>query len=141
MARSDRKFDLARDARVSIHHPVVAPMLWGEFGVQELAPERVFSAEAGAMRANVSAYLDPDLPPMASRVVVEMTDGQRLEATVFRAHGSPASPLSDHELEHTAWELAGFSSCGVDVKKFLNNAWHLDQASSIAEFAHSLGTA
>jgi 2-methylcitrate dehydratase PrpD len=131
LARGDRAVRNERDARVSIHHSVAAPFLWGAFGVRELDPERVMSPEAIALRENVMAERDDSIPQGGARVVVRMADGSRHEKTVLHARGSIQAPLSDGELEEKVRSLVGLAGTGLDAEKIIAGVWGLDEAPGV----------
>jgi 2-methylcitrate dehydratase PrpD len=131
LARGDRTVGNERDARVSIHHSVAAPFLWGAFGVRELQPERVMSNEAIALRRKVKALRDDSLPQGAARVVVRLTDGRTHEKTVLNARGSSEKPMSDAEVEDKVRSLVALAGTGLDADRIISGVWQLDQAPGV----------
>jgi 2-methylcitrate dehydratase PrpD len=126
LARGDRVVRNARDARVSIHHCVVAPMLWDRAGVEEFSQERVMSDEAVAFRGIVRAELDANSPAGAATVSVRTRSGDTFEATIEQARGSIEKPLSDAELEVKVYDLASERLPEADIAQLLDRLWQLD---------------
>jgi 2-methylcitrate dehydratase PrpD len=128
LARGDRAVNNERDARVSIHHSVAAPFLWGRFGVQELDPAKVMSPEAIAMRAKVTAKLDDRIRQGGTRVSVQLAGGEVHETTVLAARGSIEKPLTDAEVEAKVRGLVAFAATGLDADRVIAGVWGLDRA-------------
>lgn len=131
LARGDRAVRNERDARVSIHYSVAAPFLWGAFGVAELAPDKVMSPEAIALRGKVKAERDDSLPQGAARVVVRLANGTTHETTVLSARGSSEKPLTDADLEAKVREQAALAGTGLDASRIAAGVWGLDAASDV----------
>jgi 2-methylcitrate dehydratase PrpD len=131
LARGDRTVGNGRDARISIHHSVAAPFLWGAFGLAELQPERVMSDEAVALRGKVAAVRDDSLPQGAARVVVRQTDGAQYATTVLHARGSRQAPMTDAEIEEKVGDLVARAGTGLDAARIIANVWQLDQAPGV----------
>ncbi len=131
LARGDRVVRNERDARVSIHHSVAAPFLWGAFGVRELDRERVMSVEAVALRAKVNGERDDTIPQGGSRVLVRLVDGTIHEATVLHARGSIEMPMTDTEIENKVRTLVALAGTGLDAEKMIAGVWGLDAAPGV----------
>lgn len=126
LARGDREVRNAREARVSIHHCVAAPFLWGRAGVEEFSQKRVMSDEAVEFRSIVRTELDANSPVGAATVRVRTHSGDTFEVTVEQARGSIEKPLSDTELEEKVYELAAKRLPEADIAQLLDRLWHLD---------------
>ncbi len=131
LSRGDRPVQNERDARVSIHHSVAAPMLWGRFGVGELEPARVLSPEAQAFRALVHPERDDSLPRGAARVTVRLRDGATHATTVLAARGSLEKPMTDADIEAKVRELVTLAGAGLEADRVIAAVWQLDQAPTI----------
>jgi 2-methylcitrate dehydratase PrpD len=131
LARGDRPVRNAREARVSIHHCVAAPFLWGKAGVDEFAEARVMSDAAVALRTLVRVELDATLPMGAATVIVRTHAGDTYEATVVQARGSLAHPLSDAELEAKVSAAASGSMPAQDIEQSLAMLWQLQNLTTI----------
>lgn len=131
LARGDRVVRNARDARVSIHHCVAAPFLWGEAGVEEFSPERVMGDAAVSFRDLVRAELDTNAPVGAATVIVRTRSGDTFEVTVEQARGSIEKPLTDTELEAKVYELAAMRLPAADIAPLLDRLWQLHDMATI----------
>ena len=131
LARGDREVRNERDARVSIHHSVAAPFLWGAFGVRELDRERVLSTEAMALRAKVKAERDDKIPQGGAKVVVRLADGTTQETTVLHARGSIQKPMTDGEIEDKVRSLVALAGTNLDAEKIVAGVWGLDVAPGV----------
>ena len=131
LARGVRAVRNERDARVSIHHCVAAPFLWGRAGVEEFSPARVMSDEAVAFRGLVRAQLDANSPMGAATVRVRTRGGDTFEATVVQARGSIEKPLSDADLEAKMYELASERLPEASLAQLLETLWQLQDMATI----------
>jgi 2-methylcitrate dehydratase PrpD len=131
LARGDRQVHNERDARVSIHHCVAAPLLWGKAGIEEFSQANVMSDAAIALRHLVRAELDTRLPVGAATVVVRTRLGDTYEATVEHARGSLEKPLSDAELEAKVYALASQHLPKTNIEQCLAMLWQLQNMATI----------
>ena len=129
--RGDREVRNEKDARVSIHHSVAAPFLWGSFGVAELEPAKVMSPEAVLLRSKVKAECDDRMAQGAARVAVHLARGTVHETTIEAARGSLQKPMTDAEIEAKVRELVRLAGTDLDAGHIIASVWGLDQASSV----------
>lgn len=132
LARGDRPVRNERDAKVSIHHSVAAPLVYGRAGVQEFSEVAVSDPAARALREKVRAQLDPSFPTGACQVIVQTRDGKTLEAAVVHAHGSLENPLSDTEIEAKVRDLAAMGKSGCDMDGIIKAMWALEKLPNVA---------
>jgi 2-methylcitrate dehydratase PrpD len=114
LARGDRTVHHERDARVSVHHCVAAPFLWGKARIEEFSQARVMSDAAGA-----------------AAVIVRTKSGDTYEATVDYARGSIEKPLSDAELDAKVYALASGSLSTTNIEQCLAMLWQLQNMPTI----------
>jgi 2-methylcitrate dehydratase PrpD len=131
LARGDRPVGNERDAKVSIHHCVAAPLLRGAGGIAEFAAGFVADPAVIALRAKVRAEVDASLPRGAATVEVRTIGGETRSATVHHARGSEQHPLSDVDLEAKLRENTALGGTGVDPAAAISALWALDQAASV----------
>jgi 2-methylcitrate dehydratase PrpD len=131
LARGDRPVNNERNAKVSIHHCVAAPLLRGAGGVPEFAADFVASPAAVALRAKVKAEVDASMPRGAATVIVRTTDGKQHSATVHHPRGSEQHPLTDAEIETKTRENCALGRSGVDPGPVIAAVWNLDRAGSV----------
>jgi 2-methylcitrate dehydratase PrpD len=136
--RGDRPVRNERDARVSIHHSVAAPFLWGAGGVREFSEPLAMGAEARALREKVRAEVDTKMPNGAAQVAVKTTAGKELEKTVINAKGSFENPLTDAEIEAKTRGQASTNPAGRNIDKVISAVWDLDRAANIGAIMREL---
>jgi 2-methylcitrate dehydratase PrpD len=78
---------------------------------------------------------------LESRVVVTLTDGEQLEASVNRAHGNPADPLTDAERLEKFHECAATSASEAQRERIIDLCARLDSLADVRELAAALGEA
>jgi 2-methylcitrate dehydratase PrpD len=132
LARGDRAVRNDRDAKVSIHHSVAAPLIYGRAGVPEFSEHVVSDPTVRSLREKVRAELDPSFPTGACQVVVQTRDGKTLETTVIHAHGSLENPLSDSEIEAKVRDLAAMGKSGCDMDSIIKAIWGLDKLPNVS---------
>lgn len=132
LARGDRAVRNERDSRVSIHHAVACGLLLGSAGPREFTPVVVDDPAVVAMRAKVSARLDPAMPDGAALVHVTMRSGATLSETVLHARGSLQAPLTDADLEAKLREGVAQNGGRFDADALIDAVWTLDKARSVA---------
>jgi len=135
LARGDRAVHNERDGRVSIHHSVAAPLLWGKAGVAEFSEDHVMHPDAKALREKVKAEVDASMPRGSARVIARTRKGATVEATVLHARGSLENPLSDKDIEAKVRELAAMNGGRFDVDRIIAMAWDLDRLPNAGELA------
>ncbi|HEY6533497.1 MAG TPA: MmgE/PrpD family protein [Acidimicrobiales bacterium] len=100
----------ANQARFSLGYALAVIVLDHQAGIDDFTDERVARPEAQQLVARVRAHRADGEAAAAgpySRVSVLLRTGERLEATVTVAHGSPEDPLTESELSGKFRECAG----------------------------------
>lgn len=138
LERGDRPVNNERDARVSIHHSVAAPFLWGAAGIREFAEAQSMSTQARALREKVRAEVDSKMPNGAAQVIIKTTAGKELEKTVINAKGSFENPLTDAEIETKTRAQASTNPAGRNIDKVIAAVWELDRAPNISGIMRDL---
>jgi 2-methylcitrate dehydratase PrpD len=132
LARGDRVVRNERDTRVSIHHCAAIALLLGRADVADFEMPAVQDPALAALRANVVAECDANLPRGAARVTITLTDGSTHQATIEHPRGSAERPLSDTELAAKYRANAALGDTTSDVEAQLAALWALDRSASIA---------
>lgn len=140
LERGDRTVRNERDARVSIHHSVAAPFLWGAAGVREFGEAKAMSAEARALREKVRAEVDAKMPNGAAQVIITTTAGDQLEKTVVNAKGSFENPLTDAEIEAKTREQARANPVARNIDRIIAAVWSLEGAKDVKGLMRDLAT-
>lgn len=117
-----------REAAVSAQHTAAVCFLYGAAGVDQYTDRCAGDPSVRSLGARVRVEEDPALAIEAALVVVDTTDGRRVETLVPHARGSLARPMSDAELEAKVRDLARFGGTSDRVDAWLAPAWRLDQA-------------
>jgi 2-methylcitrate dehydratase PrpD len=132
LARGDRVVRNERDTRVSIHHCAAIALLLGRADVADFEMPAVQDPALAALRANVVAECDANLPRGAARVTITLTDGGTHQNYVEHPRGSAERPLSDAELAAKYRANAALGDTTSDVEAQLAALWALDRSASIA---------
>jgi 2-methylcitrate dehydratase PrpD len=132
LARGDRVVRNERDTRVSSHHCAAIALLLGRADVADFEMPAVQDPALAALRANVVAECDANLPRGAARVTITLTDGSTHQATIEHPRGSAERPLSDTELAAKYRANAALGDTTSDVEAQLAALWALDRSASIA---------
>jgi 2-methylcitrate dehydratase PrpD len=132
LARGDRVVRNERDTRVSIHHCAAIALLLGRADVADFEMPAVQDPALAALRANVVAECDANLPRGAARVTITLTDGGTHQNYVEHPRGSAERPLSDAELAAKYRANAALGSTTADVEGQIAALWALDRSASIA---------
>lgn len=138
--RGNRHVSNAQDARVSIHHCVAVAFLYGAAGLREFSDEVVHRLAVAELRQRIDVALDPTQPIYAARVEVETNNGELLSAAVADPKGSLRSPLTDHEVEAKARDMAYHGTYHGDIEKVIELVWNLEALDTIEELSRLLGT-
>ncbi len=129
--RGDREIQNVRDARVSIHHSAAIALARGRASVEDFEQTAVEDPEIHELRNKITAECDPAMPTGAARVTVTLRDGRTETVRVDNARGSPARPLSDHELEDKFKSNAEAGGYGLQARDALYSIWSLDDLATL----------
>ena len=94
------------EGKFSVFHGAAIAIIDGAGGEAQFGDARVTSQEVVALRAKVSARVDPSLDKAQAVVMVVCKDGARHELRVEHCAGSLERPLSDAELDAKFLALA-----------------------------------
>jgi 2-methylcitrate dehydratase PrpD len=125
------------EAKYSLEYDVVAIALDGRAGIHSYTDEALQRPAAQQLMQRVTVI--PVNGPLESRVVLTLADGERLEASVNRAHGNPADPLTEAE------RLAKFSECAAGVAseaqrdRVIDLCARLESLANVRELADAIG--
>ena len=85
-------------AKFSVYHGCAVGLIFGRAGEDEYADAIVNRADVVALRRQVVAEVDPQMPEESVVAVAQLVDGRRIELQVRQAVGSLHKPLSDAAL-------------------------------------------
>jgi 2-methylcitrate dehydratase PrpD len=86
------------EAKYSIEYDLATIVLDGRAGLHQYSDTAVQRPEARALMQRVSYRLVNEVRQPQTRVVVTFENGERIEETAQRSHGSPSDPLTDAEV-------------------------------------------
>ena len=124
-------------AKYSLEYDVATVVIDGRAGIHQYTDEAVARPVARDLMARVRTV--PTDGPFQSRVVISLRDGQQLEATADRTHGSPADPLTEAE------RLAKFHECAATLAsdeqrdRIVDLTARLATLTDVAELTSALG--
>lgn len=110
---------------------------FGRAGMNEF--EQHFGrADVADFRGRVGMILDPEVDAAyparwIGKVVVETTDGRRIEARVDEPKGDPGNTLSREEIERKVRSLAAFSGAAepAELDEVLPRLWAIDRSGKV----------
>lgn len=119
-------------AKFSLTHCAAAAAAFGRVGPAELSTEVVRRADLAALRDRVSVVVDETLGKQDADIEVTLRDGRVERHRVRGNRGTPASPLSDDELDTKFRDLVGARFSASLVDQLLDACWHVDQLPDMA---------
>jgi len=125
------------EAKYSLEYDVVAIALDGRAGIHQYTDEAVARPAARQLMQRVRTI--PVSGPLQSRVVLTLKNGEQLEASVNRAHGNPADPLTESELLAKFHECAAAASA-VQRKEIVELCARLETLDDVRELAAAIGS-
>jgi 2-methylcitrate dehydratase PrpD len=132
--RADRPAPASgREAQVSAQHGVAAVLVHGAAGIAQFSDAAVAEPAVQALRALVRVTDDAAMLVGAARVVVQLRDGRKVEATVTQARGSLERPLTDAELTQKLITLVAHGCPALDPTPLIEALWSLENASDMCD--------
>jgi len=126
------------EAKYSLEYDVVAIALDGRAGMAQYTDEAVQRPEARSLMQRVRTI--PTSGPLGSRVVLTLTNGEQVEATVDRSHGTPADPLTTEEILGKFHECAGTLVPEAQREEIIERCGRLDTLEHVGELADSIAS-
>lgn len=87
------------EGKFSFQHCAAAALVDGAGHDAQFTDAKIWDPVIAAVRARVSATVDPALPEQEAYVTIRLADGRSVSTHVEHASGSPANPLSDAVLD------------------------------------------
>jgi 2-methylcitrate dehydratase PrpD len=125
--------------KYSLEYSLVAIALDGRAGIHSYTDEAVRRSEAQRLMQRVNTI--PVNGPLESRVVLKLTTGEEFDATVNRAHGNPADPLTEAERLAKFHECAATSASETQSDRIIDLCSRLESLANVRELAAALGEA
>lgn len=129
------------DAQFSVHYAMVAALLYGRLGLEELQEPAFQNPEAQALLARTGYAIDPDsrFPRYYSgEVVVETTDGRTLRAREDFNRGSDRQPLSEADVIRKFNENAARVMSASRAQQVIDLTMALDRAPGVLALTDAL---
>jgi 2-methylcitrate dehydratase PrpD len=127
------------EAKYSLEYDVVTIALDGRAGIHQYTDEAVRRPDAQRLMQRVNVV--PVNGPLQSRVVMTLTGGERLEASVNRAHGNPADPLSEAERVGKFHECAATLASEAQRDRIVDVCARLESLDDVGELADAMAQA
>jgi 2-methylcitrate dehydratase PrpD len=128
-----------REAQVSLQHTAAVCFLHGAAGLREYGDACAAEPAVLAFGDKVEVQDDPVVPVEAAVVTVRTTDGRALTHEVRHARGSLGRPMSDHEIEAKARDLAAFGGSGCDIDRLIDAVRSLERLDDAAAVVRLTG--
>jgi 2-methylcitrate dehydratase PrpD len=129
--------DTGLEAKYSLEYSVAAVLLDGRAGIHQFSDAAVQRPAARCLLERVRT-VPVEGGPFESRVVVTLQGGEQLEATVNRAHGNPADPLTEDERLGKFHECAGTLAPEAQRARIIDLTTRLDSLPDVSELAAAL---
>jgi 2-methylcitrate dehydratase PrpD len=123
----------ALEGKFSFQHCAAAALVDGAGHDAQFTDAKVLDPVISAVRAKVTAEIDPTKKEESARVVITLTDGTAVETTTEHATGSPENPMSDEVLEAKYTTLASEIIGETQANELLSAVWALDWASDVKQ--------
>jgi 2-methylcitrate dehydratase PrpD len=130
--------DTGLEAKYSLEYSVATVVLDGRAGIHQFSDAAVQRPAARSLLERVRT-VPVENGPFESRVVVTLQGGEQLEATVNRAHGNPADPLTEVERLGKFHECAETLASPAQRDRIIDLTARLDSLADVGELAASLG--
>jgi 2-methylcitrate dehydratase PrpD len=124
------------EGKYSLEYDLVAVALDGRAGIHSYTDEAVQRPAARSLMERVRTI--PFDGPLQSRVVLTLTNGERLEASTNRAHGNPADPLTQDEVLGKFHECAGALASDAQRARIVELCGRLESLASVRELASAM---
>jgi len=122
-------------AKFSLTHCAAAAAAFGRVGPDELSTEVVIRHDLAQLRDRVTVMADQEMGKQDAVVEIELVDGRTLRHEVRGNRGTPASPLTDAELEGKFRDLVESRFGDTRVRRLLDACWHVDELADVAEIS------
>jgi 2-methylcitrate dehydratase PrpD len=125
------------EGKYSLEYSLAAVALDGRAGIHQYADEAVRRPAARELMKRVQII--PLDGPLQSRVVLTSRDGEQLEETVARTHGTPADPLTEDERLAKFHECAGTLAPEAQRERIVDLTSRLDSLDDVGDLSRATG--
>ena len=120
------------EGKFSFQHCAAAALVDGAGHDAQFTDARVNDPVIAAVRARVSATVDPAIPEHEVYVTITLTDGRQVSTHVEHASGSPENPLSDAVLDEKFRAIVEPVTGAARAAELLDVVRHLEGAPTLA---------
>ena len=131
----------AYEAQFSVHYIIAAALARGRFTLDELEGSAYTDPEILALCDRIAYKRDPEMNSLryySGGVVIETTDGRRLEHREMHNRGSDANPLSAADIEAKYWSNATRAVGSDRAQRVLDAVMGLDTAADLRTLGDAL---
>ncbi len=131
----------AYEAQFSVHYIIAAALARGRFTLDELDASAYTDPAILALCDRVAYKGDPEMNSLryySGGVIIETTDGRRLEHREMHNRGSDANPLSAADIEAKFWSNATRAVSRERAQRVLDAVMGLDKAEDLRRLGDAL---
>jgi 2-methylcitrate dehydratase PrpD len=125
------------EGKFSIYHSVAVALVDGAAGEKQYSDRAVRDPRVVALRAKVTATIDPAIKPEQVDMTIRLTDGRSLHRYIEHAIGSVEVPMSDAQLEAKFADLTDGILPTHQVRELMDTCWKLEQLDNAALIAQA----
>jgi 2-methylcitrate dehydratase PrpD len=125
------------EGKFSVYHAAAAALVQGAAGIKQFSDEVVRDPVVTALRARVTAVVDPAVQKDQARIAITLADGRRLERFVEHAVGSVERPMSNADLEGKFMGLAEGVLTPAATRQLMDLCWSVDTLASASDLARA----
>ncbi len=119
--------------KFSYYHAMAAALVDGQVLPAQFTDGRVNDPAIAAVRDRVDLTIDASLAADAARAVVRLQDGRTLTINVPHQTGSPANPMTDHQVSEKFKGLAAGVLPPDHIEHALEALWAIDRSPNVGE--------
>jgi 2-methylcitrate dehydratase PrpD len=127
------------EAKYSLEYAMAAVALDGRAGMYQYSDDAVRRPEAQELMRRV-VTVPASGGPLGSRVVMKLTNGEVVEESVDRSHGTPADPLTRDERLGKFHECASALASESQRNEVIGICERLDELESVRELTNAIGS-
>lgn len=125
------------EGKFSVYHSVAVAIIDGAAGEKQYSDRAVRDPRVIALRDRVTATIDPAIKPEQVDMTITLKDGRKLHQFIAHAVGSLEVPMTDQQLEAKFTGLADGILPKAQVRRLLEDCWHVEQLPSAALIARA----
>lgn len=120
------------DAQMSLPYSIAVALRFGCADLEHYQPPHLSDPVLADFAQRVHMVADPARATgSAPEIVLHLQDGTQCAATVDRARGEHANPLSDEDLRRKFFALAGLRVSHERATQLCDAVWNLDRAATV----------